>query len=56
MSFGNGVCFIVVDPAAFCPLETFRRLMDETVAYIKSSRPAPGFERFWFQASSNSAR
>ncbi len=42
--FGNGVCFIVVDPSAFCPLDEFRRLMDETVAYIKSSRPAPGFE------------
>jgi uncharacterized oxidoreductase len=41
---GNGVCFIVVDPSAFCPLDEFRRLMDETVAYIKSSRPAPGFE------------
>jgi LDH2 family malate/lactate/ureidoglycolate dehydrogenase len=42
--FGNGVCFIVMDPSAFCPLDTFRRLMDETVAYIKSSEPAPGFE------------
>jgi hydroxycarboxylate dehydrogenase B len=42
--FGNGVCFIVVDPSAFCPLEQFRRLMDETVAYVKSSRPAPGFD------------
>jgi uncharacterized oxidoreductase len=42
--FGNGACFIIVDPSAFCPLEEFRRLMDETVAYIKSSRPAPGFE------------
>ena len=42
--FGNGVCFVVVDPSAFCPLDEFRRLMDETVAYIKSSRPAPGFE------------
>ncbi len=41
--FGNGVCFIVMDPSAFCPLEQFRRLVDETVAYIKSSRPAPGF-------------
>ena len=41
---GNGICFIVVDPSAFCPLDEFRRLMDETVAYIKSSRPAPGFE------------
>jgi uncharacterized oxidoreductase len=43
-AFGNGVCFIVVDPAAFCPLDQFKRLMDETVAYIKSSRPAPGFD------------
>jgi hydroxycarboxylate dehydrogenase B len=42
--FGNGVCFFVVDPAAFCPPGEFRRLIDETVAYIKSSRAAPGFE------------
>jgi hydroxycarboxylate dehydrogenase B len=42
-AFGNGVCFFVVDPSAFCPLDEFRRLMDETVAYIKSSRPASGF-------------
>jgi len=41
---GNGVCFIVVDSSAFCPLDQCRRLMDETVAYIKSSQPAPGFE------------
>jgi len=40
--FGNGVCFIVLDPSAFCPLEEFRRLMDDTVAYMKSSAPAPG--------------
>jgi hydroxycarboxylate dehydrogenase B len=42
--FGNGVCFIVLDPTAFCPLERFRQLMDQTVAYMKSSRPAPGFD------------
>jgi uncharacterized oxidoreductase len=42
--FGNGLCFIVVDPSAFCPLDQFRRLMDESVAYIKSSPPAPGFD------------
>lgn len=42
--FGNGVCFLVIDPSAFCPLAEFRRLMDETVAYMKSSRPAPGFD------------
>jgi uncharacterized oxidoreductase len=42
--FGNGVCFIVIDPSRFCPLDRFCRLMDETTAYIKSSRPAPGFD------------
>lgn len=42
--FGNGVCFIVLDPSAFCPLDEFRRLIDETVAYMKSSPPAPGFD------------
>ena len=42
--FGNGVCFIVIDPSAFCPIDRFRNLMDETVAYMKSSEPAPGFE------------
>jgi len=42
-TIGNGVCFIAIDPSAFCPLPEFRRLMDETVAYMKSSRPAPGF-------------
>jgi uncharacterized oxidoreductase len=41
---GNGVCFLIIDPSAFCPLEEFRRHMDETVAYVKSSRPAPGFD------------
>ena len=43
-TFGNGVCFFVVDPSAFLPQEQFRQLVDETVAYVKSSRPAPGFE------------
>ena len=42
--FGNGVCFIVLDPSAFCPLDEFRRLMDDMVLYMKSSEPAPGFE------------
>jgi uncharacterized oxidoreductase len=41
--FGNGVCFIVVDVSACCPLDQFRRLMDESIAYIKSSPPAAGF-------------
>jgi LDH2 family malate/lactate/ureidoglycolate dehydrogenase len=35
---------LIVDPSAFCPLEEFRRLMDETMAYIKSSPPAAGFD------------
>lgn len=40
---GNGVCFVLIDPTAFCPLAEFRRLIDEAIAYIKSSPPAPGF-------------
>lgn len=40
---GNGTCFIVIDPAAFCSVSIFRKLMDQTVAYMKSSSPAPGF-------------
>lgn len=39
---GNGACFIVIDPSAFCPLPLFLKLMDETVAYMKSSPPVPG--------------
>ncbi|MBM82758.1 MAG: hypothetical protein CMJ78_19525 [Planctomycetaceae bacterium] len=42
--FGNGVCFIVIDPSTFCPLDRFRSLMDETIEYMKSSAPAPGFD------------
>lgn len=39
---GNGTCFIVIDPSAFSPLDVFLKQMDETVAYMKSSPPAPG--------------
>jgi uncharacterized oxidoreductase len=39
---GNGVCFFVLDPTAFCPLGQFKALMDAMVAYIKSSPPRPG--------------
>ena len=42
--FGNGVCFIVLDPSAFCPLDEFCRLMDDMILYMKSSEPAPGLE------------
>ena len=41
---GNGVCFIVLDPAAFGPLEQFKQLVSDTVAYVKSSPPAVGFD------------
>jgi uncharacterized oxidoreductase len=41
---GNGLCFIVLDPSCFLPLEQFRALMDELAAYIKSSPPADGVE------------
>ena len=41
---GNGVCFLVIDPSAFCPLKQFRKLVDDTIAYVKSSPPAPGVE------------
>jgi hydroxycarboxylate dehydrogenase B len=43
-SRGNGNWFMVFDPAAFVPLERFKRLVDETIAYMKSSPPAAGFE------------
>jgi uncharacterized oxidoreductase len=39
---GNGVCFFVLDPQRFCPLDRFKALMDSLVAYIKSSPPIAG--------------
>jgi uncharacterized oxidoreductase len=41
---GNGLCFIVLDPSCFVPLDRFRSLMDELVAYVKSSPPVDGIE------------
>ncbi|HUY32304.1 MAG TPA: Ldh family oxidoreductase [Pirellulales bacterium] len=41
---GNGVCFIVIDPSAFGPLDRFEQLVSDTAAYIKSSPPAVGFD------------
>jgi len=41
---GNGLCFIVLDPSCFVPLDRFRALMDELAAYIKSSRPIDGVD------------
>ncbi len=43
-TLGNGVCFLVIDPAAFCPVDVFRQEVARTIKYIKSSAPAPGFE------------
>ncbi len=43
-TLGNGVCFVVIDPAAFCPLDSFRREVARTIEYVKSSAPAPGFD------------
>jgi len=40
----NGACFIVIDISAFLPVERFRDLMGEMVAYMKSAPPAQGFE------------
>jgi uncharacterized oxidoreductase len=41
---GNGFCVLVVDPNVFSPRGQFLEKTDELVAYVKSSRPAPGFE------------
>ena len=41
---GNGLCFVVLDPTCFVSLNHFRELMDELVAYIKSSPPIDGFD------------
>ncbi len=41
---GNGLCFVVIDPSAFVPIDRFKELVDQTVAYLKSSPPAPGFD------------
>jgi uncharacterized oxidoreductase len=39
---GNGVCFVVIDPEAFCPLDRFKSLVDQATAYVKSSTPRAG--------------
>ena len=42
---GNqGVCFIVIDISAFIPVDRFRGLIGEMIAYMKSAPPAPGVE------------
>jgi len=40
---GNGVGFIVIDASAFMPREHFFELIEEMRRYVKSSKPADGF-------------
>jgi uncharacterized oxidoreductase len=40
---GNGVFILVLNPAAFTPLDLFKKQVDDFVAYLKSSPTAPGF-------------
>jgi uncharacterized oxidoreductase len=42
---GNGICFVVIDPESFLPLDQFRSLMDSLAAYIKSSAPVDGVDQ-----------
>ena len=41
---GNGLGFIVIDASAFMPREHFFELIEEMRRYVKSSKPAEGFE------------
>jgi uncharacterized oxidoreductase len=41
--FGNGLCFIIIDPTAFIPLEDFKHLMEALYKYVKSTPLAEGF-------------
>jgi uncharacterized oxidoreductase len=42
--FGNGLFVVVIDVAAFTPLEEFRRRVEDLVTYCKSSAKMPGVE------------
>jgi hydroxycarboxylate dehydrogenase B len=41
---GNGVGFIVIDASAFMPGEHFYELIEEMRRYVKSSKPAEGYD------------
>jgi len=41
---GNGVGFIVIDASAFMPGDHFFELIEEMRGYVKSSKPAEGFD------------
>ncbi|MBA62329.1 MAG: hypothetical protein CMJ76_08175 [Planctomycetaceae bacterium] len=42
-TFGNGVCFLIMNTDSFTQAERFKSLMTESVNYMKSSPPADGF-------------
>ena len=42
---GNGVAFIVIDGSAFMPGEHFFHLVEQVRGYVKSSKPAEGFNQ-----------
>jgi uncharacterized oxidoreductase len=39
----DGVFMLAIDPAAFCPLDEFRNIVDSLARHVKSSPAAPGF-------------
>ncbi len=41
---GNAMCIIAIDPERFVGKEMFMAEMDSLVEWVKSSRPAPGFD------------
>ena len=43
-SGGNGVCFVVIDPARFVDLDAYRPLVAGTRDYMKSAEPVAGVE------------
>jgi uncharacterized oxidoreductase len=42
---GNGVAFIVINAAGFMPAEDFYERVEDIRSYMKSSKPAEGFEQ-----------
>jgi len=42
---GNGVAFIVIDASAFMPSDHFFHLIEQLRTYMKSSKPAEGFDQ-----------
>lgn len=40
----NGLCMVLLDLAAFGPVDRFKHSIDDMVDYMKSAPPAPGFK------------